>query len=70
MPVFFKVSLGDTLVSVDGKDVTGLDDSQLAKLIIGPAGTKVNSSVAASLTIPRDSDNTFCAGKIGIFKRE
>lgn len=36
-----QVSLGDTLVSVDGKDVTGLDDAMLAKLIIGPAGTKV-----------------------------
>ena len=36
-----KVCLGDTLLSVDGKDVTGLDDAMLAKLIIGPAWTKV-----------------------------
>ncbi len=36
-----QVALGDTLVSVDDHDVQGISDDALAKLIIGPIGTKV-----------------------------
>jgi hypothetical protein len=38
--IFCKVSLRDTLISINSKDVTGSDDAMLAKRIIAPAGTK------------------------------
>lgn len=49
-----QVVLGDTLVSVDDHDVHGISDDALAKLIIGPIGTKVaclNYSMLTKLQI-------------------
>ncbi|HVN53605.1 MAG TPA: S41 family peptidase [Anaerolineaceae bacterium] len=39
---------GDTIVAVDGKDVTGLTGNQVIRLVLGPAGSKV------TLTIQRE----------------
>ena len=43
-----QVALGDTLISVDDHDVQGISDDALAKLIIGPIGTKVACACSLS----------------------